>query len=338
MPNGTGRLRAVVVVVLLISGGGALGQAVRGVTISCFRSGPGEWDQPAMRDAMLEIQSLGAGAIAVHPYGRIRADGSLHYRDVPDDPIVLLPGAWAGELGLTYLVKPHVAYWGSGFSWRGAITFDDEAQWAGFFADYERFIVHQAQLAEAAGAQWFAVGTELCGTVHHEAQWRRIIAEVRQHYNGKLTYAANWDRYREVPFWDALDAVGIQAYFPLRPRPAEGAEAAPPTDAELRAGWQVVLAELRAYAAEVDRPILLTELGYADTAVAVTEPWASHPRTPEGAALKLRAMAIGLEAIAAEPSIHGVFLWKWFPTPRAIAHDFMLQYPAMKAVLRQAWG
>ena len=35
-------------------------------------------------------------------------------------------------------------------------------------------------------------------------------------YKGKLTYAANWDgEFEEVAFWDALDVIGVQAYFPL---------------------------------------------------------------------------------------------------------------------------
>jgi homoserine trans-succinylase len=31
----------------------------------------------------------------------------------------------------------------------------------------------------------------------------------------KLTYAANWDDFDKVPFWNELDYIGIDAYFPL---------------------------------------------------------------------------------------------------------------------------
>ena len=59
------------------------------------------------------------------------------------------------------------------------------------------------------------VGTQLDRTLHFEDDWRLIIATVRRYFEGTLTYAANWTDYEKVPFWDALDVIGIQAYFPL---------------------------------------------------------------------------------------------------------------------------
>ena len=46
--------------------------------------------------------------------------------------------------------------------------------------------------------------------------WWELIANIRQSYSGQLTYAANFDNYQEVYFWDQLDLIGINAYFPLR--------------------------------------------------------------------------------------------------------------------------
>jgi hypothetical protein len=53
--------------------------------------------------------------------------------------------------------------------------------------------------------------------------------------------------------------------------------------------------------------------------------------------MKLRCTRIALEYVQAEPSIRGVFLWKWFPTPAEFNREFVLQYPAMKRLLRRAW-
>jgi hypothetical protein len=70
------------------------------------------------------------------------------------------------------------------------------------------------------------------GELHRTAverpdDWRRRIADVRRVYSGKLTYAVNWHReVEEVSFWDALDPIGVQGYFPL-------ATAAVPTVDEL---------------------------------------------------------------------------------------------------------
>ncbi len=49
-----------------------------------------------------------------------------------------------------------------------------------------------------------------------DARWRRLISEVRERYTGRLTYAANFDQYELVTFWDDLDVIGVNAYFPLR--------------------------------------------------------------------------------------------------------------------------
>ena len=63
-----------------------------------------------------------------------------------------------------------------------------------------------------------------------------IVDAVRQVYKGRITYAANWDKVGEVGFWDALDVIGVHAYFPL----ADGDN----PDAEtLRRGWDAPLAK-----------------------------------------------------------------------------------------------
>ncbi|MFW6336892.1 MAG: glycoside hydrolase family 113 [Phycisphaeraceae bacterium] len=253
----------------------AAGEAtsIRGVTVSCFRWGPGEWDMPAMKRTLGRLDELGSNAVTIHPYARIRDNGTVGGRKTPRET-ALRPSRWADERGLTFMLKPHFGYWGSSFAWRGEIAFgEDDAAWDRFFDGYERFIFRMAELAELGNAEWFVVGTELGGTVEHEARWREIIAGVRDRFSGKLTYAANWDTYRDVPFWDALDAVGVQGYFPFTnrcrtpPRSATG-DGSPPD-----------------FVAEVDRPVLFTELGYDATLTATSEPWHIHPSPSTGRAL-----------------------------------------------------
>ena len=49
-------------------------------------------------------------------------------------------------------------------------------------------------------------------------------------------------------------------------------------------------------------------------------------------------MRVALDQLKREPSIAGVYLWKWFPGGRDHNHEFTLQYDAMREVIRQAWG
>ncbi|MEM9293089.1 MAG: hypothetical protein AAGD01_15515 [Acidobacteriota bacterium] len=110
-----------------------------------------------------------------------------------------------------------------------------------------------------------------------EENWRALIADLRQVYSGPMTYAANFDQYHEVGFWDALDWMGINAYFQLRkvwqPQLPEARLAA-----QLEAGWQEVLATIddqRRLRGVPQMPVIFTELGYTRGDGCTLEPWAS---------------------------------------------------------------
>ncbi|MFK7931402.1 MAG: hypothetical protein AB8H79_24695 [Myxococcota bacterium] len=302
-------------------------QDIRGVTISTHRYNRA-WASPAMAPTMDAIKSDGANWVSIHPYAQIQANGEVRWRPIdPKDPPAWLvhPIQQAHARGLKILIKPHLAYWGSPFSWRGEIRFDDPAARARFFESYSRWISQVAAVTRAADA--FVVGTELDGTIQHEAEWRRVIATVRAAHPGQLTYAANWDQYRRVPFWDAVDAVGIQAYFPV----LKAGE--PVTPQTLDAGWVRIAGELKAFSISTGKPIVFTELGYDAAPFAAVEPWRSGRGSPETQRL---ATAAALRVLQREPHIRGAFLWKWFPGELQ-AGDFRLSDPQMRAVLRAAW-
>ncbi len=109
-----------------------------------------------------------------------------------------------------------------------------------------------------------------------DEHWRRVVAEARRAYGGRLTYAANFDQYDSVGFWDALDLIGINAYFPLRRKEVPGLAAADLED-QLAAGWRRVLSGIDGFRRGrglEDRQVLFTELGYVARANATLRPWA----------------------------------------------------------------
>jgi hypothetical protein len=88
-------------------------------------------------------------------------------------------------------------------------------QW---FASYGDWVVHYADIAAASGAARLCIGTELAHlTVHAEygALWTDLIVRVRTAQPAlELTYAALFVvEYPRVPFWQLLDAIGIDAYY-----------------------------------------------------------------------------------------------------------------------------
>jgi hypothetical protein len=306
-------------------------EPIRGITISTHTDGR-DWAHDRMVATLEEIKELGANWVTIHPYAGISGDGAVRFRPIdPANPPehVARPIREAHALGLKILIKPHLAYWGSPFRWRGEIAFDDEEQWRRFWSDYERWIV---SLAEAAGgADGFVVGTELDLTLGHEQAWRRIIARVRERTSAPLTYAANWTGYESVTFWDALDAIGIQAYFPL----TQEGEAV--TEEAIRKGWMGWMERLRAFSEAQDRAIVFTELGYNRSRLAPVRPWDSRTDGDEALPIQEACLRSALLAIDDEPSVLGAFLWKWFPQPRSVGRNFQLATPRMKHVIREAW-
>ncbi len=212
----------------------------QGMTVSCPGSGS-EWGTDMMLETLDELKELGCEWVTIHPYAGIRQDGSVPVWGSIDAPprYVTRPIREAHKRGMKIMIKPHLGYWGSGFSWRGAIEFDSKEKWQRFFSQYRRWIVRMAEFSREADV--FCVGTELDKTIQYEEEWRRIIREVRVKYPGELTYAANWPDYQRVKFWDALDYIGAQAYFPIL---AHGVE---PTQGNIEAGWQRLLEDITRY-------------------------------------------------------------------------------------------
>lgn len=308
---------------------------VRGITVSCQTWG-WEWGSDEMLPTLDRVKKQGGNWVAIHPYARIRNDGSVRaFRMGGEEAPRWLsrPIAEAHKRGLKILIKPHLAYWGSGFSWRGAITFKNAAAWERFFSGYQAWVVRLARMCSKADA--FAVGTELGGTVQHEQRWRTVIREVRKVSKVPLTYAANWDRYQKVPFWDAVDVIGIQAYFPVVHHKR------PPSSAELKAGWARILKEVGTFARKNRKKVVFSELGYDRSQLAAYTPWKSGPRwsTPEEQKkaddVQERCMAAALRAIQQDATVVGAFLWKMFPG-RARG-DFRLTRPELAGVVRKAW-
>ena len=315
-------------------------ESVRGVTVSTPGGGQ-DWASDEMVATLQDIKSLGGNWVTIHPYAQI-SDGNGrrglaegHVRSWseldPENPPEYLarPIREAHALGLKILIKPHLAYWGTRYKWRGEIDFDSAEVYARFFETYETWIVQLAAVCKEADA--FVVGTELDRTLGHEKEWRRIIRRVNAVTDGPLTYAANWDSYQRVPFWDALDVIGVQAYFPLSETPTGDL-------AELRAGWERVMKELRLYGEAQYRNIVFTEIGYNQTTLAGVSPWAYKTERGEQAQrIQEACLRVALDVIESEPRVVGSFLWKWFPAERHKPRDFNMRAPRVLEIIREAW-
>jgi len=303
--------------------------SVRGVTVSVPTWG-WEWGSDSMAETLDVLKQMGVNWVAIHPYAQIRNDGGVSHQIDPSSPPVWItrPIAEAHARGIKVMVKPHLAYWGGQFAWRGEIQFTDDAHWRRFFQDYEAWIA--ALVAVAHDADAFAVGTELDKTAHRP-EWSSVIATARG-FSGPLTYAANWDQYHQVPFWEDLDVIGIQAYFPLAEDPG-----VVPSSAELEDRWGEVMGDIRRVHTATGKPVVFTELGYSRSTRALHEPWSAEVGGAGAEELQKVGLHAALTAIDREPMVTGAFLWKWFPGEPQIG-NFRMSSPEMKAVIQQEWG
>jgi hypothetical protein len=299
-------------------------------------------------DALLRrIRDLGTTHLTLIPFGWQRR---------PDDPSVRLDttDGWYSEsnsgirtlaqkadtLGMDVILKPHVwiGHYSTEGQARNEVGFDTEAQWAQWEADYRRFLLHYARLAQDIGADVLVIGTELHRAAESRTDfWRQLAADARTIYDGKLTYAANWyAEYEAIKFWDALDYVGVQAYFPL----AKGA--APPMDS-LRAGWKRHRQTLRAIAERTDRPVLFTEVGYRSAPSAAAKPWEWPERDEQPVAgadtLQARCYRAFFEVMREAPWFAGAIPWKYQAMPeRRRPTGFSPQNRPAEAVIQRWFG
>jgi len=304
----------------------------KGVTVSCQTWGI-EWQMPEMETALDELKSLGVNSIAIHPYAQIREDGHVisGRRSGASTTHITTPLRWAHERGMSTMLIPHIAYWGTKFLWRGEINFATPEEWNTFFDEYETWIVQMAALAEAEHAEVFCVGLEYSYAQKYDEHWRKIIAAVRAVYHGKVTYGANWNEYAEVKFWDALDYIGVLAYFPLT-------KTADPSAAEIAAAWEKRCAELERFSKQNGKQFLFTEIGYNESSRAATEPWAFKTGGEHATEIQARCIDIALGLPAKHPFLAGMYWWKWLPEiPHHEQENYRLQTAPIKALIAKHW-
>ena len=170
----------------------------------------------------------------------------------------------AHGLGLSVAVKPYDDPQND--QWRALIQPTD---WNAWFASYTRFIDHYADVARQGAAQLLVVGCEYSSSdASQTAAWESVIASVRRHYPGPLTYAADWPHYQQVQFWSRLDYLGIDAYFPL-------ADQGDPSAAQASAAWTPWLNRIGAWRSQAGlggKPVIFTEIGYLSRSGAAVDP------------------------------------------------------------------
>jgi len=263
------------------------------------------------RESLGRLEELGTNAVAILPYTFLRDPNTpaplriSNRAGSENDAAVLNSALAARDLGMSVLLKPHI--WLRG-SWPGEIRMGSEEEWDRFFSEYARWIGHYALMAQAYGLESFCMGNELsAAALEHPDRWRELAERIREVYTGELGYCANWgEEVETLEFWDAVDFIGVSAYYPL-------ASDAGASDRSLLWGAARVLTRLEILGRRHDRPVILTEAGFASSPAPWREPWTEE--RGRGARVELedqaRAYRAMMRALEGREGIAGVYWWKW---------------------------
>ncbi|OGO32724.1 MAG: hypothetical protein A2Z29_07885 [Chloroflexi bacterium RBG_16_56_11] len=225
----------------------------------------------------------------------------------------------AHSLGLRVLLMPQLFLSDDPSHWQGHIgtVFTSEKQWQEWFASYREFINYYAAFAQATGVDMLFIGNELGGVTHREADWRRIIQEVRQRFKGLITYdslmTATWGfphgEEQRIKWWDAVDYIGVGGYYELTNKND-------PTVAELKDAWikKGYVAQLENLSKKFNRPVIISEIGYLSTdgTNKVPADFKALRQAPIDLQEQADCYQAVFETLWGKPWLKGIFWWQWF--------------------------
>lgn len=268
--------------------------------------------QALEKEDLSPILELGSNSVSLMPFAYENGkDAKLIYRGMdwqwwgekPEgiEAQLLL----AHERGLKVMIKPQIWRWNGTYT--GLLEYNTELEWQAFENDYLHYILIYAKMAEKHHAELLCIGTELGKFVEERPLfWTRLIQEIRAVYKGKLTYASNWDDYKRVGFWDQLDFIGIDAYFPLSKEQT-------PSISTCSESWEEHLKVLSEYSEKHQRNIIFTEWGFRSADYCAHEPWNYNHQNNTNLLAQENALSATFESVWKKPWFAGGFLWKWFP-------------------------
>lgn len=317
-----------------------LGTSIRAITLSdlCGSS----FDEELITYNLYRLLTLGVNAIVIgvdwfaeterdptlEPFysdEKTFREGSYHEYTLRDEQIAFIADL-AHSLGLAIILKLHIGTLDEPFE---AAREDDSplpiGYWDELFESYLDYALHYAGVCELLGVEIFCIGTERDAMTHADPdgltdpdrRWRELIAHVRQHYAGSLTYSCavmgSWTNPFSSParvtFWDALDYIGAEFYRGLTDSNSHTIE-------QLRSGVRATLADFYSPLTDkYDRPIIITETNFMHCDGTNTRPY--DPGNPPGDRMDLQEHADCYEALLSvveqvareEGYLHGVCLW-----------------------------
>lgn len=285
-------------------------------------------DSPGGVAAMRRLKALGVEMLATFPEVTMPDISKPGFTYGSRDGALRAFLRAAKAEGMKTFVLPRIespAFFKPPFPWRADIVMADPADWPRFHEDFAKLARHYGALAREEGAAIFGIGLEYRAAVReHPDAWRAIAKAAKESFGGPITYSANWDDYDQVAWWDAVDLIGIGAYFELLsdglPNDATHEMRAkkdlrPPTLSAIVDGWKPIKATLKAFSERFAKPVFFTEVGYTTYVDTAYHPWmwqSERATDPSQQALCYRAL---FKTFAGETWWKGACVWRFYTDP-----------------------
>jgi len=199
-------------------------------------------------------------------------------------------------------------------SWSGSIQFASQQQTQAWFDSYWQAFQPYVAASAQAGADQLAIGTEFeLLQKAPPALWNQLIGRIHAIFHGSLTYDINWSSlYYPLPVWlhsPYLSAIGVSLYVPLIDTPQRL------SPEKVSVLWrEKIKTLLDTFVIEVKKPVIISEIGYRNSAYALYLPWhrdaqaAAEPVDPTEQAAAYDAALLN---VIEDPHISGIFFWAW---------------------------
>lgn len=284
--------------------------------------------------SMQRMKATGANFISITPFGYSADDASsaiqFVLRNIWDETLggLFKAAEDAHARGIGVMMKPHL--WLGNGKWCGEtdIAQSDLASWEN---SYSQFIVYHALIAELSGMDALCIGVELPNMTRHTDMWKRIIARARVAYSGPLTFGGNWfNEYDKIQFWDDLDFIGVQHYFPLAVSVTDSADQALRELSKIRDA-------MRHLSERWNRPIVLTEVGFPSIDGAFISPHKEDFSQQVSDERQAQGYRMLIDAFADQSWCKGFFWWKWESAdrdPREQDKSFQIRGKIAETIVR----
>jgi hypothetical protein len=294
-----------------------LPKRINGINFPSWRSG--EYQSQSAQQSLQNVTEISPNLIGVGPvlYQDTIASTEIGSTDntVTDTDLRFIIDR-IHQLGYSVMLAPHInlSQDTDPNHWHGLIgkTFT-ETQWQDWFSSYRQMIYHYSDLSEQAGVELFVAGNEYyIAALNRANDWRTTVSGIRSRYSGPLTYAAHIYSFDTITWWQELDLLGINPYFPLTNKNN-------PTLDELKASWRRIATKIEATANRWQKKVVFPEVGYPSLDGANQEPWnyrlISNPNIPVDVEEQANCIRAAYSALWSKSWWQGVVWWFWDTNP-----------------------